>query len=402
MNIHEFQAKQLLAGYGVAVPKGKAVTSADAAAKWASQLYASIYAVKAQIHAGGRGLAGGVKLTKTEKEVGGLAQSLLGMTLVTHQTGPVGQKVRKVLIEEGVAIKKELYLSLLIDRRTGRPVFVACPEGGTEIEDLARTKPQLIHKECVDPSSGLQAFHGRNLMLVLGIHVMGPQVAKSFMAMLNNLYRFFMEKDASQVEINPLVITEDQKVVALDAKVIFDDNAVARHPDVMKFRDVHEEEKLEIEASKYGLNYVKLDGTIGCMVNGAGLAMATMDLVKLAGGEPANFLDVGGGASQETVKAAFKILLKDKKVKGIFVNIFGGIVRCERIAGGIIAAAEEMHVRVPIVVRLQGTNAELGRKLLNESGLTLKATTDLWEGAQSVVELTSGSSKKGRAHEYPG
>ena len=397
MNVHEFQAKQLLSRYGITVPKGRAVTSEDAAKKWASQLDTSMYAVKAQIHAGGRGLAGGVKLTKKEKEVGPLAKSLLGMTLVTHQTGPVGQKVRKVLIEEGVAIKKELYLSLLIDRRTGWPVVVACPEGGTEIEELAKTKPHLIRKEYIDPSSGLQAFHGRNLMLALGIHVMDPQVAKSFMALLSNLYRFFMEKDASQVEINPLVITEDKKVIALDAKVIFDDNAVARHPDVMKFRDLHEEEKLEVEASKHGLNYVKLDGTIGCMVNGAGLAMATMDLVKLAGGEPANFLDVGGGASQETVREAFKILLSDKKVKGIFVNIFGGIVRCERIAGGIIAAAKEMHVKVPIVVRLQGTNAELGRKLLNESGLKLQATTDLWEGAQSVVELTSGPSKKGRA-----
>ncbi|HIC04076.1 MAG TPA: ADP-forming succinate--CoA ligase subunit beta [Nitrospirales bacterium] len=397
MNVHEFQAKQLLARYGVAVPKGKAVTSEAAATKWAAQLDSSIYAVKAQIHAGGRGLAGGVKLTKKRKEVGPLAKSLLGMNLVTHQTGPEGRKVRKVLIEEGVEIKKELYLSLLIDRRTGRPVFIACPEGGMDIEELAKTKPQAIHKEYIDPSSGLQAFHGRNLMLSMGLHVMGPQVAKSFMGLLGNLYRFFMEKDASQVEINPLVITEDQKLIALDAKVIFDDSALARHADVLKLRDLNEEEKLEIEASKHGLNYVKLDGTIGCMVNGAGLAMSTMDLIKLAGGEPANFLDVGGGASEETVKAAFKILLKDKKVKGIFVNIFGGIVRCERIAGGIIAAAKEMHVRVPIVVRLQGTNAEQGRELLDKSGLKLKATTDLWEGAQSVVELTSGPTKKGRA-----
>ncbi|MBQ26818.1 MAG: ADP-forming succinate--CoA ligase subunit beta [Nitrospiraceae bacterium] len=397
MNVHEFQAKQLLARYGVVVPKGKAVTSKDAAEKWVSQLDSSIYAVKAQIHAGGRGLAGGVKLTKKREEVGALAKSLLGITLVTHQTGPQGQKIRRVLIEEGVAIKKELYLSLLIDRRTGWPVFISCPEGGMDIEELAKTNPQAIHKEYIDPSSGFQPFHGRNLMLNLGLHVMGPQVAKLFRALVGNLYRFFMEKDASQVEINPLVITEDQEVIALDAKVIFDDNALARHPDVLKVRDLHEEEKLEIEASKHGLNYVKLDGTIGCMVNGAGLAMATMDLIKLAGGEPANFLDVGGGASQETVKEAFKILLSDRKVKGIFVNIFGGIVRCERIAGGIIAAAEEMHVRVPIVVRLQGTNAEQGRNLLNKSGLKLKATTDLWEGAQAVVELTSGPSKKSRA-----
>ena len=397
MNVHEFQAKQLLARYGVVVPKGKVVTSEDAAVKWASQLESSVYAVKAQIHAGGRGLAGGVKLAKKQKDVGALAKSLLGITLVTHQTSPQGQKVRKVLIEEGVVIKKELYLSLLVDRRTGWPVFVVCAEGGVEIEELARTKPQEIRKEYIDPSSGLQAFHGRNLMLSLGIHVMGPKVAKSFMALLSNLYRFFIEKDASQVEINPLVITEDQRVVALDAKVIFDDNALARHVDVVKLRDRYEEEKLEIEASKHGLNYVKLDGTIGCMVNGAGLAMATMDLVKLAGGKPANFLDVGGGASQETVKAAFKILVKDPKVKGIFVNIFGGIVRCERIAGGIIAAAEEIHVRVPIVVRLQGTNAEQGRALLDKSNLTLTATTDLWEGARAVVALTSGLPKQGRA-----
>lgn len=397
MNVHEFQAKQLLARYGVAVPKGKAVTSEAAATKWVAQLDSSLYAVKAQIHAGGRGLAGGVKLTKKREDVGPLAKSLLGMNLVTHQTGSEGRKVRKVLIEEGVAIKKELYLSLLIDRRTGWPVFIACPEGGMDIEELAKTKPQMIHKEYIDPASGLQAFHGRNLLLSLGLHVMGPQVAKAFMVLLANLYRFFMEKNASQVEINPLVITEDQKIIALDAKVIFDDSALARHPDVMKLRDLYEEEKLEIEASKHGLNYVKLDGTIGCMVNGAGLAMSTMDLIKLAGGEPANFLDVGGGASQETVKEAFTILLMDRKVKGIFVNIFGGIVRCERIAGGIIAAAEEMHIHVPIVVRLQGTNAEQGRKLLDESGLKLKATTDLWEGAQSIVELTSGPSKKGHA-----
>lgn len=394
MNIHEFQAKQLFAQFGVPVPRGKEIKNARAAEKWAEALNAPVFVVKAQIHAGGRGKAGGVKITKNKAEVPGLAQELIGKTLVTHQTGPKGRKVRRLLIEEGAGIDKELYLSLLVDRDTGCPTFIASTEGGMEIEEVAEKTPEKVIKETIDPAVGFQSYNGRNLAFALGLPAIEKAILNPFIQMLGNLYRLFMEKNASMVEINPLVITTDKTLIALDGKVSFDDNALFKHPDVQAFRDLHEEEPLEVEAGKHNLNYVKLDGDIGCMVNGAGLAMATMDLIKLAGAEPANFLDVGGGATKETVAAGFRILLKDKKVKGVFINIFGGIVRCERIANGVIEASKEVGIKLPVVVRLQGTNAEEGRKLLQESGLKVEVATDLWEAAQKIVAM-KGKKKKG-------
>ena len=392
MNIHEFQAKQLFAQFGIPVPKGKEIKNARAAEKWAAALDTPVYVVKAQIHAGGRGKAGGVKITKEKAEVPALAQELIGKTLVTHQTGPKGRKVRRLLIEEGSAIDKELYLSLLVDRDTGCPTFIASTEGGMEIEEVAEKTPEKVIKEAIDPAVGFQGYNGRNLAFALGLPSIEKAVVNPFIQMLGNLYRLFMEKNASLVEINPLVITKDKTLIALDGKVGFDDNALFKHPDIQAFRDLHEEEPLEIEAGKHNLNYVKLDGDIGCMVNGAGLAMATMDVIKLAGAEPANFLDVGGGATKETVAAGF--LLKDKKVKGIFINIFGGIVRCERIAHGVIDAAKEVGIKLPVVVRLQGTNAEEGRKLLADSGLNVEVATDLWEAAQKIVSMKGKRKKK--------
>ena len=394
MNVHEFQAKQLFAQFGITVPKGKEVKNVGAAEKWAAKLETPVYVVKAQIHAGGRGKAGGVKLTKNRAEVPGLAKEILGKTLVTHQTGPKGRKVRRLLIEEGAAIAKELYVSLLVDRDSGWPVFIASTEGGMEIEEVAAHSPEKLLKELIDPAVGFQGYNGRNLAFGLGLPSIEPAIVNPFIAMLGNLYRFFMEKNATMVEINPLVVTHDKRLIALDGKVSFDDNSLFKHADIQAFRDLHEEEPLEIEASNNNLNYVKLDGNIGCMVNGAGLAMATMDVIKLAGSEPANFLDVGGGATKETVAAGFRILLKDKKVKGIFINIFGGIVRCERIAHGVIDAAKEVGIKIPVVVRLQGTNAEEGRKLLAESGLNVEVATDLWEAAQKIVALTGKKRKK--------
>ena len=388
MNIHEFQAKQLFGLFGIPVPKGKEIKTPVAAEKWASALNSPVYVVKAQIHAGGRGKAGGVKITKDRVEVPTLAKDILGKTLVTHQTGPKGRKVRRLLIEEGAGIAKELYLSLLIDRDSGWPVFIASTEGGMEIEEVAAHTPEKIVKEAIDPAVGFQSYNGRNLAFGIGLQNLEPTVINPFVAMLGNLYRLFMEKNAALVEINPLVITTDKRLIALDGKVSFDDNALFKHEDVRAMRDLNEEEPLEIEASNNNLNYVKLDGNIGCMVNGAGLAMATMDVIKLAGSEPANFLDVGGGATKETVAAGFRILLKDKNVKGIFINIFGGIVRCERIAHGVIEAAKEVNIKIPVVVRLQGTNAEEGRKLLSESGLKVEVATDLWEAAQKIVAVT--------------
>ena len=387
MNIHEFQAKQVFAQFGIPVPKGKEVKNVRAAEKWAAALDTSVYVVKAQIHAGGRGKAGGVKLTKNREEVPALAQEILGKTLVTHQTGPKGRKVRRLLIEEGAGIAKELYLSLLVDRDSGCPTFIASTEGGMDIEEVAEHTPEKVLKESIDPAVGFQGYNGRNLAFGLGLPDLEPAVVKPFFQMLENLYRLFMEKNAALVEINPLVITTDKRLVALDGKVSFDDSALYKHPDIEKLRDLHEEEPLEIEAGKHNLNYVKLDGDIGCMVNGAGLAMATMDVIKLAGSEPANFLDVGGGATKETVAEGLRILLKDKKVKGVFINIFGGIVRCERIAHGVIDAAKEVGIKLPVVVRLQGTNAEEGRKLLAESGLKVEGIADLWEAAQRIVAL---------------
>jgi len=394
MNIHEFQAKQLFVQFGIPVPKGKEIKTPLAAEKWAAALNSPVYVVKAQIHAGGRGKAGGVKITKTQTEVPALAKELLGKTLVTHQTGPKGRKVRRLLIEEGAGIAKELYLSLLVDRDSGWPVFIASTEGGMEIEEVAAHTPERIVKELIDPAAGFQGYNGRNLAFGLGLPAMEPTLLNPFVTMLGNLYRLFMEKNASLIEINPLVITRDKQLIALDGKVSFDDNGLFKHPDVQAFRDLHEEEPLEIEASGNNLNYVKLDGNIGCMVNGAGLAMATMDVIKLAGSEPANFLDVGGGATKETVAAGFRILLKDRNVKGIFINIFGGIVRCERIAHGVIDAAKEVGIKLPVVVRLQGTNAEEGRKLLLESGLKVDVADDLWEAAQKIVAMTGKRRKK--------
>ena len=399
MNIHEFQAKQLFGQYGVPVPKGKEIKNPGTAEKWAAVLNTSVYVVKAQIHAGGRGKAGGVKLTKNREEVPGLAKELLGKTLVTHQTGPKGRKVRRLLIEEGAGIAKELYVSLLVDRDSGWPIFIASTEGGMEIEEVAAHTPDKIIREAIDPAAGYQPYNGRNLAFGIGLQNLEPAVLNPFVAMLGNLYRLFMEKNAAMVEINPLVITTDKRLIALDGKVSFDDNGLFRHEDVRAMRDLHEEDALEIEATNNNLNYVKLDGNIGCMVNGAGLAMATMDVIKLAGSEPANFLDVGGGATKETVAAGFRILLKDRNVKGIFINIFGGIVRCERIAHGVIEAAKEVQLKLPVVVRLQGTNAEEGRNLLLESGLKVDVATDLWEAAQKIVAMTGKKRKPASAGE---
>ncbi len=388
MNVHEFQAKSLFAQFGVPVPRGKEVKTPLQAEKWAKELNSPVFVVKAQIHAGGRGKAGGVKITKNQADVPGLAKELIGKTLVTHQTGPKGRKVRRLLIEEGAGIAKELYLSLLVDRDTGWPVVIASTEGGMEIEEVAAHTPEKIIKEPIDPAVGFQGYNGRNVAFALGLNTIEPAAVNPFVQMLGNLYRLFMDKNAAMVEINPLVITTDKKLIALDGKVSFDDNGLFKHQDVQAMRDLNEEEPLEIEATANNLNYVKLDGNIGCMVNGAGLAMATMDVIKLAGSEPANFLDVGGGATKETVAAGFRILLKDRNVKGIFINIFGGIVRCERIAHGVIEAAKEVNIHVPLVVRLQGTNAEEGRTLLKDSGLKLDVADDLWEAAQKIVGMT--------------
>ena len=394
MNVHEFQAKSLFAQFGVPVPRGKEVKTTLQAEKWAKELNSPVYVVKAQIHAGGRGKAGGVKITKNQAEVPGLANDLMGKTLVTHQTGPKGRKVRRLLIEEGAGIAKELYLSLLVDRDTGWPLVIASTEGGMEIEEVAEHTPEKIIKELIDPAVGFQGYNGRNVAFALGLNTIEPAVINPFVQMLGNLYQLFMDKNAAMVEINPLVITTDKKLIALDGKVSFDDNSLFKHQDIQAMRDLNEEEPLEIEAAANNLNYVKLDGNIGCMVNGAGLAMATMDVIKLAGSEPANFLDVGGGATKDTVAAGFRILLKDKNVKGIFINIFGGIVRCERIAHGVIEAAKEVNIKIPVVVRLQGTNAEEGRTLLKESGLKVEVATDLWEAAQKIVAVTGKNRKK--------
>jgi len=388
MNVHEFQAKSLFAQFGVPVPRGREVKTPHEAEAWTTELNSPVFVVKAQIHAGGRGKAGGVKITKDKAAVPGFAKELLGKTLVTHQTGPKGRVVRRLLVEEGANIAKELYLSILVDRDSGWPVFIASTEGGMEIEDVAEKTPEKIITEPIDPAVGFQGYNGRNIAFALGLNTIEPAVVNPFIQMLGNLYRLFMEKNCALVEINPLIITKEKTVVALDGKVSFDDSGVFKHQDVQQMRDLNEEEPLEIEASENNLNYVKLDGNIGCMVNGAGLAMATMDVIKLAGSEPANFLDVGGGATKETVAAGFRILLKDPNVKGIFINIFGGIVRCERIAHGVIEAAKEVKINVPLVVRLQGTNAEEGRTLLQQSGLRLEVANDLWEAAQKIVKLT--------------
>ncbi|MFD2670119.1 ADP-forming succinate--CoA ligase subunit beta [Marinicrinis sediminis] len=384
MNIHEYQGKEILKQYGVSVPEGQVAFTVEEAVQAAQELGSAVSVVKAQIHAGGRGKAGGVKIAKNLDEVRTYAEEILGKVLVTHQTGPEGKEVKRLLIEQGCDIRKEYYIGLVVDRSTGRVVMMASEEGGTEIEEVAEKTPEKIFKEIIDPAVGLQAFQARKL--AYAIHIPTELVNKAVKFMIS-LYTAFVEKDCSIAEINPLVVTGDGNVMALDAKLNFDSNALYRHSDVQALRDLDEEDEKEIEASKFDLSYIALDGNIGCMVNGAGLAMATMDIIKHYGGEPANFLDVGGGATTEKVTEAFKIILSDEKVKGIFVNIFGGIMRCDVIAEGVVAAAKQIGLDRPLVVRLEGTNVELGKKLLNESGLNIVAADSMADGAQKIVSL---------------
>ncbi|NIK68814.1 MULTISPECIES: ADP-forming succinate--CoA ligase subunit beta [unclassified Paenibacillus] len=384
MNIHEYQGKEVLKQYGVAVPEGKVAFSVDEAVEAAQALGTPVVVVKAQIHAGGRGKAGGVKVAKNIDEVRAYASEILGKVLVTHQTGPEGKEVKRLLIEQGCDIKKEYYVGVVIDRGTGRVTMMASEEGGTEIEEVAAHSPEKIIKEVIDPAIGLQVFQARKLAYAINIPSELVNKAVKFMIAL---YNAFVDKDCSIAEINPLVVTGDGNVMALDAKLNFDSNALYRHKDIVALRDLEEEDAKEIEASKYDLSYIALEGNIGCMVNGAGLAMATMDIIKYYGGDPANFLDVGGGATKEKVTEAFKIILSDENVKGIFVNIFGGIMRCDVIAEGVIAAAKELGLDRPLVVRLEGTNVELGKKMLNESGLNIVAADSMADGAQKIVNL---------------
>jgi succinyl-CoA synthetase beta subunit len=383
MNIHEYQGKAVLKQYGVNVPNGIVAFTVEEAVEAAKQLGTKIVVVKAQIHAGGRGKAGGVKVAKSLDEVRTYAQEILGKVLVTHQTGPEGKEVKRLLIEEGCDIKKEYYVGVVVDRGTGSVVMMASEEGGMDIEEVAAHSPEKIIKEVVDPAIGLQAFQARKL--AYAINIPNELVNKAVKFMLS-LYTAFVEKDCSIAEINPLVVTGGGDVMALDAKLNFDSNALYRRKDIVELRDLEEEDAKEIEASKYDLSYIALDGNIGCMVNGAGLAMATMDIIKHYGGDPANFLDVGGGATTEKVTEAFKIILSDEKVKGIFVNIFGGIMRCDVIANGVVEAAKQIGLDRPLVVRLEGTNVQLGKKILNESGLNIIAADSMADGAQKIVE----------------
>ena len=385
MKIHEFQAKDLLRQYEVAVPAGKVARSSDEAEQIAREMAGKVI-VKAQIHAGGRGKGGGVKLAPDPQESGAVAQEILGMQLVTHQTGPQGQKVKQVLVEEASEIDREFYLGLTLDRAQSKNVVMASQEGGVEIEEVAARSPEKILKEAVDPAVGLQAFQARRLAFGLGLVAAQARAAA---ALIMALYRAYQGSDCSLAEINPLVLTADGRVLALDAKINFDDNALYRHPELQELRDLDEEEELEVEASKFNLNYIRLDGNIGCMVNGAGLAMATMDIIKLAGGEPANFLDVGGGASAETVENGFRILLKDPNVEGILINIFGGIVRCDRVAEGVIQARRELDIELPIVVRLAGTNADVAGEMLENSGLNFAVGHGLKDAAEKVVAASA-------------
>jgi len=392
MNIHEYQAKQVLAKYSVPVPKGNVAYTPKEAVAAAQNLGGKLWVVKAQIHAGGRGKGqfkeaaaggiGGVKLAKTLEEVETYSKNMLGMTLVTNQTGPEGRLVRRVYVEEGTGIKNELYLSLLVDRATSRVTFVASTEGGMDIEEVAEHHPEKIVKLAIDPAAGIQAHHARKLAFGLKIP---KELHAKFEHFVNAIYACFIDTDASQVEINPLVITDGGELLALDAKFNFDENALFRHPDIITLRDPDEEDPLEQKAAKFGLSYVKMDGNIGCMVNGAGLAMATMDIIQLYGSAPANFLDVGGGATKEKVCEAFKLILSDPNVKGILVNIFGGIMRCDIIAEGIISAAKEVHLSIPLVVRLEGTNVELGKKMLASSGLAITPADNLADAAEKIV-----------------
>jgi succinyl-CoA synthetase beta subunit len=382
MNIHEYQAKQVLGSFGVPVPRGFVAFSADEAVAAAEKLGGPVWVVKAQIHAGGRGKGGGVKVVKSIDEVRAEATRMLGMTLVTHQTGPEGKEVGRVYIEEGSDIARELYLSALVDRATSRISFIASTEGGMDIEEVAEKTPEKILTISVDPASGISGHHGRQIAFALGLE--GEQV-KQANALIGNLYKAFVEKDMSLLEINPLVVTGAGDLICLDAKMNFDSNALYRQKDIVELRDLAEEDPAEIEASKYDLSYIKLDGKIGCMVNGAGLAMATMDIIKLYGSEPANFLDVGGGATREKVTEAFKIILSDTNVEGILVNIFGGIMRCDIIAEGVVAAAKELSLDVPLVVRLEGTNVDEGKEIMANSGLPIIAADDLNDAAEKIV-----------------
>jgi succinyl-CoA synthetase beta subunit len=383
MKIHEYQAKQILSQYGVAIPRGEVAETAAKAREIAQKLGGPVV-LKAQIHAGGRGKGGGIKVAKSPEEAQALAEKMIGMTLVTHQTGPQGKRVKRLLVEEALGVAKELYLGIVIDRARECPVVMASTEGGMEIEKVAAEHPELIFKEWIDPAAGLAGFQARKLAFKLGL---SGETFKQAIRFLLSLYKAFQSSDASLAEINPLVITTQGNILALDAKMNFDDNAVPRHPDIQALRDLDEEEPLEVEASKFSLNYIKLDGNVGCMVNGAGLAMATMDIIKYSGGMPANFLDVGGGVTEEAVTNAFKILVADKDVKAALINIFGGIVRCDMIASGIVKAAKELGTKIPIVVRLEGTNVDLGKQILKESGLAFTPAASMKEAAEKVVAL---------------
>jgi succinyl-CoA synthetase beta subunit len=386
LKIHEYQAKAVLARYGVPVPRGEVAFSAAAAADIARRLGGDVVVVKAQIHAGGRGKGGGVKLAKSPEQAEQIAKEMLGMTLVTHQTGPEGKKVNRVLIEEGLQIDRELYLSILIDRAAEAPVIIASAAGGMDIEEVAAKQPEKILNEPVDRGTGVVPFQARKLAFGMKLE---PGPANKFVKLLDSIYKAFIDTDASMIEINPLILTKSGDLLALDAKVSFDDNALYRHTDIRDLRDITEEDPLEVEASKFNLNYIRLDGNIGCMVNGAGLAMATMDIIKLAGGEPANFLDVGGGASAEQIKNAFRILMADRNVKAVLINIFGGILRCDVLAQGVISAVKELGVPVPIVIRMEGTNVEEGKRMLRESGLNFTTADSMGEAAERVVALAS-------------
>jgi succinyl-CoA synthetase beta subunit len=384
MKIHEYQAKELFRKYGVPTPQGRVAFSPAEAVEVAKTLAGYPVVVKAQIHAGGRGKGGGVKLAQSEQEVGSIAGQIIGMNLVTHQTGPQGQEVKKVLVEQGLDIAKELYLSIVPDRALAKIVIMASEAGGMDIEAVAAKTPQKIIRVAINPLQGIQAYHCRQVAFGLNL----PAAAiKPVVALLKNLYRLFVDYDGSLVEINPLVLTADESVVALDAKINFDDNALFRHQEILQYRDLDEEDPLDVEASKYNLNYINLDGNVGNMVNGAGLAMATMDLIKLAGAEPANFLDVGGGASAEMVENGFRIILSDPSVKGILINIFGGILRCDILAEGVVQAAKKTGISVPVVVRMEGTNIEEGRRILADSGLDLITATDLKDAAAKVAQI---------------
>ena len=386
MKIHEYQAKELLKTFGVPVPRGIVAQTPDEAYEAAQKLACSPVVVKAQIHAGGRGKGGGVKLAKSPDEAREIARAMLGMKLVTHQTGPEGREVRVLLVEEGLPIDKEFYLGIVLDRASGRPVFMASAAGGMDIEEVAAKTPEMIFKETINPAVGFRPFQARKLAFALGLPGALVSQAAKFM---QSLYSAYEQMDASLMEINPFLLTKDNRLIALDAKVNFDDNAMFRHKDFIDLRDLNEEEPLEIEASKFDLNYIKLDGNIACMVNGAGLAMATMDIIKLAGGEPANFLDVGGGASQERVEAAFRILLADQNVRAVLINIFGGIVRCDMVARGVVGAATNLGVKIPVVVRLEGTNVEEGQRVIRESGLGFTVASGMEDAAEKVVALAA-------------